>query len=161
MESADAPVSPPTSPVKLPRDGSISIVLDWDDTLLPTTQLTDNYGDYITGGAPLPAHIVEELSALEDIAVEFLDEVAACGEATVITNAMNGSPPFHALVRLRARPPPKSPSPRTLLRLRAWLHPSGSHSGFEPACTGWVTLSGRLFVSWPSPCDPGVCCFRR
>ena len=133
MESADAPVSPPTSPVKLPRDGSISIVLDWDDTLLPTTQLTDNYGDYITGGAPLPAHIVEELSALEDIAVEFLDEVAACGEATVITNAMNGSPPFHAL-----------------LRLRAWLHPTGSHSGFEPACTGWVTLSGRLFVSWPT-----------
>lgn len=111
MESADAPVSPPTSPVKLPRDGSISIVLDWDDTLLPTTQLTDNYGDYITGGAPLPAHIVEELSALEDIAVEFLDEVAACGEATVITNAMNGSPPFHALLRLRAWPPPKEPIP--------------------------------------------------
>ena len=65
-------------------------MLDWDDTLLPTTQLTDNYGDYITGGAPLPAHIVEELSALEDIAVEFLGVVAACGEATVITNAMNG-----------------------------------------------------------------------
>ena len=73
----------------MPRDGSISIVLDWDDAATDDTAQR-NQGDYITGGAPLPAHIVEELSALEDIAVEFLGVVAACGEATVITNAMNG-----------------------------------------------------------------------
>jgi hypothetical protein len=84
-------VSPPTSPIKLPHGGSVQIVLDWDDTLLPTTQLTDNYGDYITGGAPLPAQVVRELSALEDIAVKFLDQVVQCGEVTVITNAMNGA----------------------------------------------------------------------
>ena len=82
--------SPPTSPVKLPFEGTQSIVLDWDDTLLPTTQLTDNFGDYITGGAALPPRIVAELSNLQDDAVRFLDEVALCGGATVITNAMQG-----------------------------------------------------------------------
>ena len=40
--------SPPTSPVKLPFESVTNIALDWDDTLLPTTQLTDNFGDYIT-----------------------------------------------------------------------------------------------------------------
>lgn len=87
MEGA---ASPPTSPVKLPFEGTQSIVLDWDDTLLPTTQLTDNFGDYITGGAALPPRIVAELSDLQDDAVRFLDEVALCGGATVITNAMQG-----------------------------------------------------------------------
>ena len=83
--------SPPTSPVKLPCDSTTNIVLDWDDTLLPTTQLTDNFGDYITGGAALPPRIVAELSHLQDDAVRFLDEVALCGGATVITNAMTGA----------------------------------------------------------------------
>ncbi len=85
--------SPPTSPVKLPFESTQSIVLDWDDTLLPTTQLTDNFGDYITGGAALPPRIVAELSHLQDDAVRFLDEVALCGGATVITNAMQGACP--------------------------------------------------------------------
>jgi hypothetical protein len=83
--------SPPTSPVKLPFESVTNIALDWDDTLLPTTQLTDNFGDYITGGAALPPRIVAELSHLQDDAVRFLDEVALCGGATVITNAMQGA----------------------------------------------------------------------
>ena len=82
--------SPPVSPVKLPCEANSLIVLDWDDTLLPTTQLTDNYGDYITGGATLPPRIVAELATLQDVVVRFLDQVVLCGSTTVITNAMNG-----------------------------------------------------------------------
>jgi hypothetical protein len=88
----EGPISPPTSPAKdATESGRNLIVIDWDDTILPTTQLTDHYGDYITGGAPLPAHVSEQLAALEDTAVAFLDEIASCGDATVITNAMNGT----------------------------------------------------------------------
>jgi hypothetical protein len=72
------------------------IVLDWDDTLLPTTQLTDNYGEYITGGAELPAHVVADLEVLQDTVCRFIAEANAIGHVSVITNAMNGPP---------ARPP--------------------------------------------------------
>ena len=74
--------SPPTSPVKLPFESTANIVLDWDDTLLPTTQLTDNFGDYITGGAALPPRIVAELSHLQDD--------AACSPQMVWVFALTG-----------------------------------------------------------------------
>ena len=66
------------------------IVLDWDDTLLPTTQLTDHYGDFITGGAELPQEVHEQLAVLQATAINFLAEAASIGHVTVITNAMNG-----------------------------------------------------------------------
>eukprot|EP01051_Picozoa_sp_SAG22_P004559 SAG22_NODE_247_length_13918_cov_7.885375_3_plen_224_part_00 len=65
-------------------------MLDWDDTLLPTTQLTDNYGDFITGGAALPKQVVDQLAALQATTINFLAECTALGHVTVITNAMNG-----------------------------------------------------------------------
>ena len=45
---AGLPVSPPSSPTT-DVQGQLKIVFDWDDTLLPTTQLADNYSDTITG----------------------------------------------------------------------------------------------------------------
>ena len=67
------------------------IILDWDDTLLPTTQLTDHYGDFITGGAALPPEVKEQLAVLQDRAIKFLGECTAIGHVTVLTNAMNGA----------------------------------------------------------------------
>lgn len=47
------PVSPPSSPTT-DSPGILKMVFDWDDTLLPTTQLADNYADTITGAFPSP-----------------------------------------------------------------------------------------------------------
>ena len=89
MERDSAPVSPPSSPM-MGRLTLSKIVLDWDDTLLPTTQLADNYADTITGNARLPREVSEQLAALEAVAVKFLTEATALGHVTVITNARNG-----------------------------------------------------------------------
>jgi hypothetical protein len=87
----DQPVSPPASPAKLARDGICPIiVLDWDDTVLPTTHLTDRYSEYISGSASLPDTAAKELAALEEVIIGFLEEVLRYGKATIITNAMTG-----------------------------------------------------------------------
>eukprot|EP01052_Picozoa_sp_SAG31_P065587 SAG31_NODE_24413_length_482_cov_0.537859_1_plen_123_part_00 len=113
----DQPVSPPSSPTT-DRQGQLKIVFDWDDTLLPTTQLADNYADTITGvlalppisaprhatepqlmrrvlrstgSAQLPQAVIEELVALQTAAIALLVEAVTIAQVTIVTNARPGT----------------------------------------------------------------------
>lgn len=83
------PVSPPSSPTT-DSPGILKMVFDWDDTLLPTTQLADNYADTITGVARLPAAVTDELVALQQAAVKLLVEAVTIADVTIVTNARPG-----------------------------------------------------------------------
>eukprot|EP01052_Picozoa_sp_SAG31_P009390 SAG31_NODE_491_length_14923_cov_12.905221_9_plen_274_part_00 len=132
------------------------IVLDWDDTLLPTTQLTDNYGAFITGNAALPKEVVEQLAVLQATGVKFLKECTQLGHVTVITNAMNGPHLTVSYESLQNTSPMNQLGARHHVPTDSSFHKSrlSSFSCLSScasvtllfAVAGWVNLSGRLFI---------------
>jgi|EP01047_Picozoa_sp_COSAG01_P031883 hypothetical protein len=91
---SDGRASPPTSPVSSPEilssrkadDAGASaesqeelasrtlIILDWDDTMMNTSRLTERYMVFGPGALkPLPASLRSDLAALETDAIQMLD----------------------------------------------------------------------------------------
>lgn len=64
------------------------ILLDWDDTLCPSTYCMKTHKLGVM--EPLPEHLVAEMSALEDIIINIIDEACEIGCVVIVTNAEEG-----------------------------------------------------------------------
>ena len=102
----NAEESPPSTPVAHPSadsevsvDGAAAaksakalgtlILLDWDDTINPSSLVT-SLGFRIDETSELPAALKAELVALEDIAINMLEICCTRGHVVIVTNAETG-----------------------------------------------------------------------
>jgi len=95
--ASDLAYSPPVSPPAVELDDGATIaararnliLLDYDDTLLASTWLTEQ-GQRVDDTCELPDSLVAEMRALEDDVVAFLSEAQSRGHVVVVTNAETG-----------------------------------------------------------------------
>jgi len=66
------------------------IILDWDDTLFPTSWLISNNIDIKINPDDIPENIKNEFSELEKIILNFINHVKNLGKFFIITNSEEG-----------------------------------------------------------------------
>lgn len=74
---------------KCESDSDTIILLDWDDTLLPSTMLT-SLGYRVDEKTALPAELAADLKGLEEDVVRLLDTCQQHGTVVIVTNAETG-----------------------------------------------------------------------
>lgn len=70
-------------------EGDTIILLDWDDTLLPSTMLT-SLGYRVDETTALPADLAADLAGLEEDVIRLLDTCQQHGTVLLVTNAETG-----------------------------------------------------------------------
>ena len=94
-EASTPPSTPPSDPERADVGESTAakagtvVLLDWDDTLLPSTMLT-SLGYKVDESTALPPDLASDLAGLEEDVIMLLDTCQQHGTVLLVTNAETG-----------------------------------------------------------------------